>query len=642
MNSFGTWKKPALISRVIRQGWKKDFPWICLMRLKTNLPAFIIFVVLAGLPAAGSLAITQTQRRPSVVLVILDAVRADRIGPYGYLQSTTPALNRFAKEAVVFENAYANSNWTGASIASMLTGRRPFSHGLLGHYDVLPESARTIQAVMSENGYETAAFFTGLPGEPQYGLSRGFDHIEAESDCPMSRHVSEAIEWKRKLPPEKDFFILLHGNDAHNPYSCPGKVPGNKAEFPEVDGDFILYYNDSFPGWDLHNLDPVKWEKALSYRGNASFLSAVSDAYDRCVSREDGDISLLLHGLDGSGERPLLVIITADHGELLGEHGFLGHGWQLFEPLVRIPLLIRFPGRPGGQRIRAVAEHVDLLPTICQVVGIACPGGLDGKDLPSAEEKADKPLKWSAASGGGRSGKNYRTVVRTAAFSDNGKKISLSNSQWKLFDLAADPGETRDVAGKRPAEFLKLASDYLVFSGAESVTNKAPYPEKNSGDCFQHKPALLPDSSADARACSRARLETSKLARAGDFDAAAAQLAGSDCSPADKLRGEKVLNLVRRAITARRPGDREGYGFSTFPGRWEVQKDGFTVIYSKGEGFECKNDEGLSVAEPVCIPLASAMLNCIEKYRFDNEESNRNKSRNHRLEEALKKAGYLH
>ena len=604
--------------------------------MRRKISSFAICFAAAGLAAPAPAFCSPPQRRPSVLLVILDSVRADRTSPYGYFKSATPALNKLAEQGIVFENAYANSNWTGASFASILTGKRPFSHGLVGVFDSLSQDARTIQSVLSQNGYKTAAFLAGVTGAPDYGLTRGFGHVIAAGGDPMSRQVSAAIEWEKELPQEKDFFILIHGNDVHYPYHCSSADAVNNGEFPEVNGDFIGYYN-GFPGWNLSQLDPSKWKEALSYKGNAHFLSAVSAAYDLCVSLEDGDILVLLRGLEAGSGRPLLVIITADHGENFGEHGRLGHGQDFFEPLVRVPLLIRFPDGRGGRRIPAIAEHVDLLPTICAAAGVACPAGLDGKDLAEVEKETDKPRKWAAA-GGGNKNSHSADRIQSAAFSENGKKIMLVVGKWQLYDLAADPGETRDIAKERPDEFLKLASGYLAFSGAGRLV-KAAMPEESGEDCFWRKAASSIGKSSGTASCEQARFEASALIRAYKLDAAEKKLAESNCPPADVLKDGETLKLLRKAFAGRSAMFRSGYKFSARPGLWKMMKNGFSVIYSGEAGLLCENDKGQPVTDPGCVPPAEAMLNCIEHHRFrDKEES---EPRNRNLREALRKAGYI-
>ncbi|OGR41434.1 MAG: hypothetical protein A2X35_10525 [Elusimicrobia bacterium GWA2_61_42] len=508
----------------------------------------------AGLLVAAPVLRAAPPRRPSVVLVILDAVRADRTSPYGYDKAATPALGALAARSFVFENAYANSNWTGASFASILTGLRPFAHGLVGRLNTLSQENPTIQSLLAQNGYETAAFFTGLPGEAAYGLSRGFSHVAAsEGERPFSRQVADALEWKNKLAPGEDFFILLHGNDAHYPYRCSPDQRTSDGDFPEINREFIRDFNAAPDGGP--DQPAVKDQKgALAYRENPAFLSAVSDAYDQCVSREDTAVAALLHGLEAPPSRPVLVIVTADHGTYLGEHGLLGHGRHYFEQVARVPLLIRFPDGRKARRIRPAAEHADLLPTICAAAGIGCPRELDGQDLSSAFESPEKPRQWAAA---GDVGDGPGSVIRSAAFSRNGKKLVLSGRRWRLYDLAADPGETADITRQRPEVFLDLAAGYLAFSGAAPVIRNSALAKALGDNC-------LKDGGAGP--------------------------------------GRQEFKL--------RPG----------PGVWKMTGRGFSAAYGGEKGFRCEDEKGRPVAGPGCAAPAMALLNCVERHRFADRE----------------------
>lgn len=592
---------------------------------------FLLAFSAAALLAAAGPGLCAAGRRPSVVLVVIDSLRADRISPYGYKKSSTPALGKFAGRAAIFENARANSNWTAPSFASILTGRRPFSHGLLGHGDSLPDGIPTLQSVLAAAGYETAAFLTGLPGRPEFGLTRGFGHVEAESGASMKSHADAAAAWASALPADRDFFILLHGNDTHHPYRCYSGPGAPKADYPEFNREFIRYYN-GIPGWDLARLAPAVWERALSLKGDGRFLSSVSDSYDACVSLEDSALAGLLAGLGEAGGRPLLVIVTSDHGDLLGEHGLLGHEQEFFEPLARVPLMISYPGGEGGQRVSAPAEHVDILPAVCRAAALACPAGIDGRE---PGESAGAGEGWAAAGGGGI---NHRKIVRNAAYSDGKIKISMRNGRWRLYDLAADPGETADAVYEKPAEFLKAASAYLSFSGAGSPGAIPPPPAENAGGCFEPFPSL-PDLPASAGGCALAGLEAMRLVFSGRYEDAFAGLAISSCPAHDIQRQRAALALLRGAIGEAFPGGCGDCRFTALPGSWKVEKGSFTVVYRGDSGLECRNSEGGQVSEPGCAAPAAEMLNCIEKYRF--RENGGRGPRGESLENALRKAGYL-
>jgi arylsulfatase A-like enzyme len=600
------------------------------MALRTKPLLFAAFLAALLVPAAQAGAET-APRRPSVVMVILDSVRADRTSPYGYVDSATPALSGLAEHAVVFENAYSNSNWTGAAIASILTGRRPFSHGLVGLFDHLPEGTTTLQSVLSRGGYETAASFSGLPAEPKYGLVSGFGRLLVpKNPFLMSSQVEAALEWEKGLPPEKDFFMLIHSDDTHWPYHCRPRPGSPAVELPKVDEEFISYYDDGFPAWDFNKLSPEKWRRALDYRKDPGFLPALSEAYDLCVSQADGALAELLDGLAAQKERPLLVIVTADHGELLGDHGLIGHGRNFFEPLSRVPLVIAFPGMKGALRRAALAEHVDLLPTVCGAAGLRCPAGLDGKKLAPAPDDAGAREKWAAAAGGSR------TVI-TSAFMDGRKKLMRVNMNWKLFDLAADPGEESDISEKEPAEFLRMAEGYLAVSGAKDLVRAVPAPAGDITGCL--KPPVSRDYPPGASQCERARVDALVQARERNFAAAAATLEGSGCPPATIAADTDSLKLVEQVIVSSPRHFYQSYKFSAAPGLWKVEKDGISVSYDPENGLECRGPGDRPLVAKECVVPAAALLICVDEHRFPDKRADA--ARGHYIEDALRKAGYI-
>ncbi|HCC49266.1 MAG TPA: hypothetical protein DEQ38_14295 [Elusimicrobia bacterium] len=581
----------------------------------------------AALPAVCGAA---PARRPSVVLVIYDTVRADRTSPYGYAASATPALGKFAAGAVVFEKAYANSNWTGSSFATILTGRRLFSHGLAGFLDSPAADIPSMPALLSAGGYETAAFFSGLPGEAGYSFGRGFGRFAAvSSTCPFSYQVAAALEWKKSLPPEKDFFLAVHGLDVHSPRNCAGGDVEKGPGMPPMDAAFLDYFNDS-PGRDLARLDPQSWKQVLAYKRDPAFLARLSRDYDRCVSQLDRGLGSLLRALEEEKDRPLLIIVTSDHGQLLGEHGRLGHVSTVYEQLVRVPLLVRFPGG-AGRREAAVAEHADLLPTVCAAAGIPCPDGLDGQNLAAPGGKNWKTAGWVTASASGPPGSVRQ--VRHAAFYDGTKKLARHGPRWELFDLAADPGETADLAEARPADFLRLASGYLAISGAEKITAGTVYAE-GAENCS--RPDLRPEAAPPASPCGRAAAAASRLAGNLDFEGAAAELKSSGCPEPELLRYREALRLLRAALLARGVRPYEGYTFSAAPGLWKTAKDGYSAAFGPAGGLRCEVD-GRPSSAPGCVPPAAALLDCLEKYRFDGAAAPEKSG----LEQALKKAGYI-
>lgn len=566
-------------------------------------------------PAAGQ------ARRPSVVLVVLDSVRADRVGG---ADSLTPSLDAFAGRAAVFSNAYAGSNWTGGSFATMLTGRTTFEHGLLGLRDRLPPELPTIQSVLSSAGYAAAAFPSGIAAA--FGFGRGFSAEAAGEDgTPMAERTRDALAWAGSLPPEKDFFLLLHGNDAHRPYVCP---PGaaRPAALRDLGLDFFSYYNNSVPdSLDIDKLDAARWKKVLALRGDRDFLEALTGSYDKCVSQLDEAAGQLLAGLNKSG-RPLLVIFTADHGEFLGKRGRLDHGWAFYDAVARVPLLISFPGGKA-RRETALASHLDLLPTVCAAAGVSCPAGLPGRDLGAPPPPG--PLKWGASSGASI---NSLTKATNSAYLENGLKLFMIGRRWQLFDLAADPGERNDLSASRPGDFLRLGGAYLAYSRAARIIASERF---SGGTCFPPAAAAAPREGASP--CELARAEAYGLAKKGYGKAAAGRLDSSGCPGPDLARDREMVLLLGDAFSAQRPEPYADIGFRSAPGLWSAAAGGYTVSYA-GEGLRCESS-GRPAGGAGCVRPAAALLSCIEKYRFAGKPGEDPASG--RLGEALRRAGYV-
>jgi arylsulfatase A-like enzyme len=533
----------------------------------------------------------------------------------------------------VFENAYSNSNWTGGAIASILTGKRPFSHGLIGGLDNIAADVEPIQSVLSRHGYATAAFLVGVPGEPKYGLTRGFDYIKASKRKAFTfgQYASAAMEWRKTLPQDKDFFMLIHGMDAHVPYLCQPEDGVAKKIGGRFNHDTILYFNN-FPGWNIGKLDPDKWERALSLAKDAGFQLALSQACDQCLAQTDRGIAELLKGLESLKDRPVLLIITADHGDMLGEHGFYGHGNFFFDPLVKVPLIIHAPGRSRGAiRIPDRVEHVDLAATICRAASVACPVGMEGRDLLSLNGGPGALGPWAAA---GTAWENFSGVVRAAAYGEGNAKISMGRGRWKLFDVAADPGEKKDISLEQPGRFLGLASGYLSLSGAPKPQDLPELAGRSSDFCSPAEPP--PADEAPKSPCELTRQRAALAARDRNFPTAAAELDGSNC-PAEAIRRDKrTLELIERSLLPA-PEQSSGYHFSAWPGRWVVEKGGFSVAYGRN-GLECEDGQGRPVTGPGCVAPAGMLLDCIEQYRA---EFRRNQPDRRAMEEALRHAGYM-
>jgi choline-sulfatase len=308
----------------------------------------------AGTPAA----------RPDVLLVTIDTLRADRLGCYGHAAALTPTLDALAARGVLFETAVAHVPLTGPSHASILTGRSPLGHGLRdnGGY-VLPREAGTAAEDFRRAGYRTAAFVSGFPLDRRFGMDRGFetydDHLPRGNDRRRTPYVERfgdattdaALRWLKPAaatPAPQPFFLWIHYYDPHAPYEPPGDLA------------------DRFRG------SPYDGEIAFVDRQVARLLAALEER--RSLSRT-------------------LVLVTADHGESLGEHGEGTHGLFLYDTTLRIPWIMAGPGIPGGRVSRTVARGIDTLPTLLEYAGLPVREEIEGRSLrPAAEGKEMQDL----------------------------------------------------------------------------------------------------------------------------------------------------------------------------------------------------------------------------------------------------------
>jgi arylsulfatase len=385
--------------------------------------------------------------RPPIVLVTLDTTRADRLGCYGYARATSPNLDRLAAQSMVYTRALATTSWTLPAHATLFTGKLAASHGAA--YDAagslslatviegpaewreyrarpLGEAERTLAEVLREAGYATAAVVAGPWMKRPFGLAQGFVHYDesgvTSSEGRRADSVTDAALRWLDSPREREAFLFLNYYDPHGPYDPPEPFAHafRPADAPRPEG---------LPrGDDLQAL------------------------YDAEILYMDHHLGRLLDGLRTRGlfDRALIVV-TADHGELLGEQGRLGHGQYLTQPELHIPLLVK---RPRGQappgRSEAAVQLTDVLSIVLDAAGLAAPAGVQGGLPPRLGHPVVAevfPLPALSPDGGWR-----------ALFDGRWKFLWNSQGRHQLFDLDRDPGEGRDLAAREGERVVGLAT----------------------------------------------------------------------------------------------------------------------------------------------------------------------------------------
>ena len=371
--------------------------------------------------------------RPNIVLYVVDTVRADRLGVYGYGKPTSPRLDTFAAGAVLFENAYAQSSWTRPAVASLFTGLLPPAHRTVGRRSVLPEDATTLAEILAVHGYEGMGLVRNPNVGRAFGFAQGFNRFRSEDRERDETMLDRVRLWlDERQGAEGPFFLFLHAIDPHGPYD-----PAPEFEEMFEAGGAPAHYRT------------VRYLLGLN-RGEVEpepeTADALSRLYDAEVAQNDRAFGELLDELEDRGlVEDTAVIYLSDHGEEFAEHGRWEHGLSLYEEVLRVPLVMRLPGVPA-RRVEEPAQHVDVLPTLLAYLGIEAPP-TDGRDLLAARRRGDEPL--DVYTHLDVDGHRAASVIRGPY------KLVLPQSPSQgtapmLFDLDADPGELRDLAADRP------------------------------------------------------------------------------------------------------------------------------------------------------------------------------------------------
>ncbi|MCP5057624.1 MAG: sulfatase [bacterium] len=405
--------------------------------------------------------------KPNVLLLTIDCLRPDHMSLYGHARSTTPQLEAFAREAWVFENAFATSAWTSPGIVSMLTGYYPPVHGQNGRHSVYDDELASPLRVLADQGYEVL----GRSGRGATYGGLGFEEELGKLD--FETFVRERAEQE----PGKPFFAWLHSKEPHLPYRPSARNAGRFLKSPPSTPGFDAVHNHHFV------LRPPIPELRFTHPGEVAFVPGDAEAiralYDETVRDADDHLGRAFNALRETGLlEQTLVIVSADHGEELFEHGWVGHAstaydGKLTDELVRIPLVIRVPemlrgDSPHAGRSTALVQGVDLMPTLFEWLGIP-----SGAMLPAMQGKSLAPLTDGRA-------KQVREFVflqttrkgwTTPRHEMQRRVVAVRSLDRKLvwwpeeadrparregFDLFADPEEREDLYADKPGEFREL------------------------------------------------------------------------------------------------------------------------------------------------------------------------------------------
>jgi arylsulfatase A-like enzyme len=358
----------------------------------------------------------------NLLFILVDTLRADRMSAYRYERDTTPNLRYLADTGIRFDRNWAQSSWTKSSMASLWTGLYPVRTDVLDYRDVISPEARMPAEILKEAGFATAGIWRNGWVAPNFGFGQGFDVYVAPPREQAPATLRQTARAGR-----------IDGTDIDLVYSA--------TEFLRANGDrrWFLY---------LHMMDVHQY---VTTPDNAIFGSSYSDAYDNSVRWVDEQVGMILAELHALGlANKTLVVFAADHGEAFGEHGAEGHARDVHSEVVRTPLLLIPPFRlDPGIVVPVDTENVDIFPTALELLGQSAPDYSDGRSLlPMLLARDRSGLNEKTVAHLDRSwGRKEKTESPVIAIGEgNFRLIHDSESPDRLFNLADDPGEKRDVA----------------------------------------------------------------------------------------------------------------------------------------------------------------------------------------------------
>lgn len=426
---------------------------------------------------------TIKHRELNVILIVIDSLRADHLGCYGYTRDTSPNIDKFAKEGLLFSNAFSQSTRTQLSVSSILTSLYTSTlysdDGILkfnAQFGIsLPDKFITLPEILQKTGRYTSVAFVApnvapeLFGSPGFAkkfqfydtnIIKGKDWLFGNGRAPNSMimpQMHEKITMWLKEKQTKPFFLYIHYLGPHHPYLLP--PPYNR----------LFWQDDITEG--MHNF--MRDFIAQVWHGQqireADMLSFIISQYDGGIRYTDDYIKSLLEELEDLGlDKNTLVILTADHGEAFQEHGEFFHGHDIYDELIHVPLIMRLPGiLPQNKVIHNLVRQIDIVPTVLNILDISFPKFIQGVNLmPLIQGKKNFKLDvFSEIYSGRIYSRRYLKGIRTEKWKTIQSYVSQDAYSYELYDLENDPKEINNLANinLEVLEFFKTKlKDYTL------------------------------------------------------------------------------------------------------------------------------------------------------------------------------------
>ena len=466
----------------------------------------LLLIGLLAITSCGdsdSVATTAPPPPPNVVIFLVDTLRADWTGPGGFEKDVTPFLSELAKSSVVFEQANSAAPWTLPSVTSLFTGKHVAEHSVVHDHMQMADATVTFAQMLQEWGYQTASYHRNPYAGGKWGLQRGFDDSVLMARQTGSAELADFFSSVGHLP----FFLYVHNTEPHDPQHARRRF---RQAFNPVANEFLKRYADTVSQYrkstrtDFTQSEPLgttdNSEKQASWMERLNEDRAkIENLYSVSVLDADDRIGSVIKSLREKGHWDnTLFIMMADHGEEMGDHGGWQHDQSVYQELIHVPLIIRFPHDEfAGQRISAPVSLVDIMPTILDAVN--CP-----LEPPTISGRSLMPLI--------RDGASFGDEMRVVSIRNNRKKyfkphkesrgdlniavrkghmkaiFNVEPNTLELYDLESDPGETQNLAEPRAAEAAEFAR-FAARSYAEMLRRadqaKSNDPNQQSADVLK-------------------------------------------------------------------------------------------------------------------------------------------------------------
>jgi arylsulfatase A-like enzyme len=461
-----------------------------LTRFRWSLSLYLVLLVL-GLVVNGSAGLTSIvtdpsprtevipaglREQPNILFIVADTLRADHLSCYGYAENQTPYIDALARDGVLYRQMSAQTSWTKPSVATMLTSLYPSSHRVVANRDVLPDAVTTLPEVLQTRGYRTAGFTTNVHIASAFNFHQGYDEYEfLPPDVPFFASQTSSRFFVHALFDRMRNLFVPRTAHHHSEYVQNAETLNSRAlTWLEANRGtrFFLYlhYMDPHDPYFAHPYDGTSVSWHVTPNPAPSQASYMIQLYDGEVAFFDAHLGELLNQLKAQGlYEDMLIVFTSDHGEEFYDHGGWWHSYTLYEEMVAVPLIIKYPANVhAGAVDTGLARSLDIAPTVLDVVEYPPVDAMQGVSLrpDSATRRAEFSLSELGTGGMVRAmrGTRHKLIVVDEDYPQD-------LPAGALFDLQIDPGEQKNFANDEPAmmQSLRVELDQAVATAEDQA-----------------------------------------------------------------------------------------------------------------------------------------------------------------------------